>query len=117
MLRVCAEQVGLTLADFGTREIDANVLATDFYFGGPGDQILGLTLVPGGERFQMELDTTIPPRSLGELVVHDRGATSTSSPDLGALLITNSDFGPGARGGTIWETEALIFTLPGVAVP
>lgn len=117
VLRVCAEQIGLTGADLGTRQIDASVTAFDFYFGGPGDTIDGLTLTPGGERFTGTVDATIAPNVVGSASITDNGARAGNSAELGALIFTNSDFGAGARGGATQQTEAIILPLRGVSLP
>jgi subtilisin family serine protease len=117
ILRVCAEQIGLTGADLGTRQVDASVTAFDFYFGGPGDVIDGLTLTPGGERYTGTVDTTIGALSIGSMTVTDNGGVAGNSAELGSLLITNSDFGAGLRGGATQRTEATIVPLRGVTLP
>ncbi len=53
-LIICGEQVGMNAADFFT-SVDMEVFAQDFYYGGPGDLVEGLTVAPLGERF-VDLD-------------------------------------------------------------
>ncbi len=48
MLLICGEQIG-SPASF--QEINARVVANDFYFGGDGDEIDGITFAPLGERY------------------------------------------------------------------
>ncbi|WP_166355813.1 S8 family peptidase [Phytoactinopolyspora limicola] len=50
VLTICGEQIGMNAADAGT-PIDLRALAVDTYFGGPGDEIDGITIAPMGERF------------------------------------------------------------------
>jgi hypothetical protein len=45
------------------------------------------------------------------LLVRDFGAFPENTPELGLLLITNSDGGIGNRGGATPETEAIIVRL------
>jgi hypothetical protein len=49
-LLVCGEQIGMNAEDAGD-PIDVTAVATDVYFGGPGDEIDGITIAPFGERF------------------------------------------------------------------
>lgn len=51
VLTVCGEQVGLTGMDLLSTNVDMDVVAQDFYFGGPGDTVEGLAVTPLGERF------------------------------------------------------------------
>ena len=43
--------MGLTFADLLTTNVDMDVIATDFYYGGPEDSVLGLTVTPLGEQY------------------------------------------------------------------
>lgn len=117
VLRVCAEQIGMTGADLGVTQVDAIAFTQDFYFGGPGDSITGLTLVPGGEQYVATLPTEILPNTLATLDVADNGAVAGNSPELGTLVITNTDFGAGLRGGATRRSEALILPLRNVSLP
>ncbi|MEM1434104.1 MAG: S8 family serine peptidase [Pseudomonadota bacterium] len=118
VLTVCGEQLGLGSSDILARNVNVNaVLATDFYFGGPGDLIPGpITITPLGERFFASV-ADIPAGETGTLEVQDFGSFPGNSPELGTLLFTNGDRGPGARGGATPETEALLFLAPGVDAP
>jgi subtilisin family serine protease len=104
---ICAEQIGLGAADYGTRSVGMAVLAQDFYFGGPGDLIEGLTVTPGAERY-LGLPDDVPGKSNGSMTVYDFGQALGSSDELGVLLQTNSDRGGGNRGGATQATEALL---------
>lgn len=109
VLLLCAEQIGLTAADLLSRNVDMSVLAQDFYFGGPGDEIDGLTVTPLGEQYFGQ-PADIAGKSTGALGVIDFGPFPGNSPELGLMLVTNGDRGTGARGGATQATEALLFT-------
>lgn len=111
-LIVCAEQVGLSGADLLTTNVNVSVLAQDFYFGGPGDLIEGLTITPLGERF-LGLTTDIPGKAVGQVDVLDFGAFPGNSEELGIMLFTNGDRGAGNRGGATQQTEALLLGVDG----
>ena len=110
VLTICAEQVGLSGSDLLSTNVDMTVVAQDFYNGGPGDSIDGLTVTPLGERF-FGIPEDIPGGSNGSLDVIDYGPFPGNSADLGLLLFTNGDRGAGARGGATQDTEALILEV------
>ncbi len=107
VLLVCGGQVGLTETDLLTTNVDVSVEAFDFYYGGPGDLIDGLTVTPLGERF-LPLTGDIPGNSAGAVDILDFGPFPGNSDELGVLLNTNGDRGAGARGGATEDTEATI---------
>jgi subtilisin family serine protease len=111
VLLICGEQVGLTGTDMLATNVDMDVVAQDFYYGGPGDLIEGLTVTPLGEQF-LGLANDVPGNASDPagLQVFDFGPFPGNSPELGILLFTNGDRGAGARGGATQETEALLFT-------
>ncbi len=109
MLYICGEQVGLTGTDMLATNVDAYVVAQDFYFGGPGDLVDGLTITPLGERYY-GIPEDIPGKSVGSLTVYDFGLFPGNSPEFGLMLITNGDRGTGSRGGATQPTEALFFS-------
>lgn len=113
---ICGEQVGLTGTDMLATNVNVNVTAQDFYFGGPGDFIDGITITPLGEGFFGSPDD-VPAGGAGLLNVFDYGPFPGNSPEAGVMLFTNGDRGAGARGGATEETEALLFLAPGVAKP
>ncbi len=117
---ICGEQVGLTGTDLLATNVDVtSIFAQDFYYGGPGDEVVApntLTVTPLGEQY-FGLPSDIPGNSAGSLPVFDFGPFPGNTPELGLLLFTNGDRGSGARGGATENTEALIFTAPGVVVP
>ena len=113
VLYVCAEQIGLSGADLLATNVDMDVFAQDFYFGGPSDLVEGLTVTPLGERFYgVPSDVAGNTYDPAGLSVYDFGAFPGNSPELGLMLITNGDRGPGARGGATKDTEALLFLAP-----
>lgn len=117
VLLICGEQVGLTGTDMLNTLVDVDVIAQDFYYGGPGDLVEGLTITPLGEQYFATTED-IPGRSLGSLTVQDFGQFPGTSEELGIMLVTNGDRGAGLRGGATQRTEAMfIYTqaaLPGL---
>ncbi len=110
---ICAEQVGLTGTDILATNVDMDVLAWDFYFGGDYDLIEGLTVTPLGEQFYgVPNDVAGMTYDAGGLAVYDFGPFPGNTPELGVMLVTNGDRGSGARGGATLPTEALLFTVP-----
>jgi subtilisin family serine protease len=108
---ICGEQVGLSGADLLATSVDMNVYAQDFYFGGPGDAVEGLTVTPLGERWY-GVPSDVAGKGTGSLEAYDFGTFPGNSPDRGLMLITNGDRGAGNRGGATQDTEALLFTTP-----
>ena len=103
--------------------MDATAYAFDFYYGGPGDVIDGLTITPLGEGY-FGVPTfgglpfeDIPGGLSGTLDVFDFGPFPGNSPEGGVMLFTNGSRGGGARGGATEDTEALLFLAPGVPAP
>jgi minor extracellular serine protease Vpr len=113
VLLICGEQIGMNAANLLATNVNMAVLAQDFYFGGPGDLVEGLTVTPLGERFYGE-PNDVPGNTSNSagLAVYDFGAFPGNSPELGLLLITNGDRGAGARGGATQDTEAVLFQTP-----
>jgi minor extracellular serine protease Vpr len=113
VLTICGEQIGLDASALLTRQVDMDVVAQDFYFGGPGDEITGLTVTPLGERFYGEAeDVPGTTDAASALQVYDYGAIPGNTEELGLLLFTNGDRGAGNRGGATQATEALILQTP-----
>jgi hypothetical protein len=110
VLLVCGEQVGLNASNF-LQNVDMDVLAQDFYYGGPGDLITDLTVAPLGEQF-LGLPADVPGNTNDPagLSVFDFGPLGGNTPEQGLLLFTNGDRGLGARGGATNATDYLIFT-------
>ncbi|HWQ23262.1 MAG TPA: S8 family serine peptidase [Gaiellaceae bacterium] len=113
VLYICGEQIGMNAADLLTNTVDMAVEAQDFYYGGPGDFVDGLTVTPLGERFFGDADDVAGGTSdPNGLLVYDFGPFPGNSPELGIMLVTNGDRGPGNRGGATKDTEALLFRVP-----
>lgn len=109
VLLLCGEQIGMNAADLLATTVDVDVVAQDFYFGGPGDLVEGLTVTPLGERFYGE-PTDVGGGGEGSLNVFDFGSFPGNTEELGLMLFTNGDRGAGNRGGATEDTEALLFT-------
>jgi subtilisin family serine protease len=113
VLYICGEQVGLSGSDLLATNVDVDVFAQDWYYGGPGDLVEGLTITPLGEQFfGLPNDVLGFTNDSAGLSVFDFGPFPGNSPELGLLLITNGDRGAGARGGATQDTEALLLTTP-----
>jgi hypothetical protein len=105
VLLICGEQVGLTGTDMLNTNVDVSVEAVDFYYGGPGDSIEGLTITPLGER-HFGITQDIEAGQVGGVAVQDFGTFPGNTEELGLMLITNGDRGFGDYGGATQETEA-----------
>jgi subtilisin family serine protease len=103
VLLICGEQVGLTGTDMLATSVKMRVDTLDYYFGGPGDSVDGLTVTPLGERYFAEV-ADIPGLSRGKMKVTDFGPWPGNSEELGILLFTN-----GRNGGATKATEARMF--------
>jgi subtilisin family serine protease len=113
VLYICAEQIGMDGSDLLATNVDMEVFAQDFYYGGPGDEVTGLTVTPLGERFYgVPSDVGGNTNDPNALEVYDFGAFSGNTPEKGLMLVTNGDRGSGARGGATKDTEALLFLAP-----
>lgn len=111
VLIICGEQVGLTGTDMLSTNVDIRVDTFDFYFGGPGDSVTGLTVTPLGEQY-FGIPPDIPAGATDTMTVVDFGLFPGNTPELGIMLNTMGDRGPGARGGATQDTEAKLFTIP-----
>jgi hypothetical protein len=113
VLYICGEQIGMNAANMLTTQVNMSVVAQDFYYGGPGDAVTGLTVTPLGERF-LGVANDVPGQSndAAGLSVYDFGPFPGNSPELGLMLVTNGDRGGGNRGGATKATEALLFLAP-----
>ena len=107
VLLVCGEQVGLTGTDMLATNVDMMVETADWYFGGPGDVVTGLTVTPYGERY-FGVTADIPGNSAGSMDVYDFGLFPGNTDELGVLLFTNGARA-GSTGGATRSTEALQF--------
>jgi minor extracellular serine protease Vpr len=113
VLTICGEQIGMDAADLGVTQVDMDVIAQDFYFGGPGDSVEGLTVVPLGERFYGEPAGDIPGGGTGSIDIFDFGAVPGNSPELGVMVFTNGDRGAGNRGGATDDTDTVLIRVAG----
>lgn len=114
VLYVCGEQVGLTIDDVLATNVGVAVEAYDWYNGGPGDVIEGLTLTPLGEQFYAEThDVAAKSRDAAGLTVYTADAVPGTTKELGLLVFTNGDRGAGARGGATATTEAITILAKG----
>jgi minor extracellular serine protease Vpr len=113
VLIICGEQIGFNAENMLDSNVNMDVIAQDFYYGGPGDIVEGLTVTPLGERFY-GLPNDIPGKTYDPagLAVYDFGPFPGNTPELGLLLFTNGDRGGGNRGGATQDTEALLFLTP-----
>jgi minor extracellular serine protease Vpr len=110
MLYICGEQIGMNADNMLVTNVDMEVYAQDWYYGGPGDLVTGLTVTPLGEQYY-GLPADIAGKDYGAMMVYDFGPFPGNSPELGVMLVTNGDRGSGARGGATQDTEALLFTV------
>lgn len=110
VLLICGEQIGLTGTDMLTTNVDVDVRTQDFYFGGQGDAVEGMTITPLGERY-LGIPNDVAGKSTGLMTVLDFGPFPGNSDELGVMLVTNGDRGPGARGGATAATEAMLFLV------
>jgi minor extracellular serine protease Vpr len=110
VLRACANQLGLSLADVG-RPINATFYASSWYFNAIDESLGPYVITPGGEQFSGATDVGI----LGEsrktnLTIREWPMFPGTSAHQGLLMFTNSDLSATNRGGATADTEALIFT-------
>jgi hypothetical protein len=113
VLLICGEQIGMSAADLLSNSVDIAVEAFDWYNGGPGDFIDGLTVTPLGEQhFGVPNDVPGNTSDPAGLAVYDFGPWPGNTPELGLMLVTNGDRGTGNRGGATQDTEGLLFFTP-----
>lgn len=116
VLNACLEQFGLTAADVDARRlVGISVFADDFYFGGPGDAIEGLKIVPFGERYFAAPDDDLQGGASGNVTVNDFGQIPGTTKELGVMIQTDGDRCASADncGGATSSTEALFVAPPG----
>lgn len=115
VLRVCGSDLGLTLADAGTRLIDTNFFTLSWSQGGATDRIGTVTLTPGGEQFLTTLDSaSVAFETFVPAQVQAFAPIPGTTTELGAMVVTSSDFGPANRGGATQATETILMPRPGV---
>jgi minor extracellular serine protease Vpr len=110
VLTICGEQIGMNAANLLATPVDMDVVAQDFYFGGPGDSVEDLTVTPLGERF-VGVAADIPGGATGSIDISDFGAFPGNSPELGVMVFTNGDRGAGNRGGATDATDTVIIRV------
>ena len=88
-----------------------DVIAQDFYFGGPGDSVEGLTVAPLGERFLGLPAGDIAGGGSGSIEIYDFGPIPGNSPELGVMVFTNGDRGAGNRGGATDDTDTVLIRV------
>ncbi|MCP5095269.1 MAG: S8 family serine peptidase [Chloroflexi bacterium] len=105
VMTICGEQIGMNATNF-FQPIDVTAQATDFYYGGPGDALGGITISPLGEQYLADFDnggigfTTIPSLGSDKMSVLDFGFI-TNNTETGLLLLY--------RDGAATEAHALQF--------
>jgi minor extracellular serine protease Vpr len=113
VLYICGEQVGLTGTDMLATNVNMTVYTQDWYYGGPGDLVEGLTVTPLGEQYYgYPYDVAANTYDPAGLEIYDYGLFPGNTPEFGLMLITNGDRGDGVRGGATAGTEALLFLAP-----
>ena len=112
VLIICAEQIGLSGADLLATNVDMSVFAQDFYFGGPGDTVGGITVTPLGEQYFGVPSGDIAGGGAGFIDIFDFGPFPGNTPELGVMLLTNGDRGAGARGGATDATDTVVLVTP-----
>ena len=110
VLTICGEQIGMGAADLEVTQVDMDVVAQDFYFGGPGDSVEDLTVTPLGERF-VGVTADVPGGSDGSIEIFDFEPLDGNSPELGVMVLTNGDRGAGNRGGATDATDTVIIRV------
>lgn len=116
VLRICGDQVGLTAADIQTTPVDIQVVAQSL-FGSDPDVIDGITITPLGEGLFPIPAGDIPAGEVGSVDVLAFPPPLDNSPELGVMLFTNGDRGPGAHGGATAATESVLLFAPGTVPP
>lgn len=110
ILRVCGNDLGLTWNDLG-RPMNAIFYAQSWYFGQTAPVLGPYVISPLGEEFTGSVDGDIlGPKAKGDLNVQQYAPLPGLTPQLGLLLVTNSDMEwlNGNRGGSTFATEGLI---------
>ncbi|MET0497321.1 MAG: S8 family serine peptidase [Steroidobacteraceae bacterium] len=111
VLNACLEDVGLTAASVANRQlVGVSVATDDFYFGGPGDEITGIKIVPFGERYFAAPSGDLAAGAGGVVDVYDFGAVPGTTPELGVMIQTDGDrcVSAGNCGGSVKAAEALL---------
>ena len=108
VLRVCGNDLGLTLADAG-RPMSAEFYAQSWYFGQTAPILGPYSISPGGEEFAGAIaGNQLAPKVKGDLLVQQYAPLPGLTPQLGLLLVNNSELDVNDRGGATLATEGLI---------
>jgi minor extracellular serine protease Vpr len=113
VLRVCGNDLGLTLADAGVRLIDTYYFASSWYFGGPVDELstTPIVITPGGEEFAATAGpSTLAYEGEANVTVTRFTLVPGTTPHAGLLLLTNAGLSATSNGGATQATEALLLT-------
>ncbi|HRX90842.1 MAG TPA: hypothetical protein P5528_15485, partial [Steroidobacteraceae bacterium] len=109
--------LGLGVADAGTRLVTAEFYASSWYFGGNADFLGPFTITPGGEQNITTLDAdTIDYLQSATATVQEFAPIPGTSEELGVMLVTNSDFGADNRGGATRATETVLIPKSGTTI-
>jgi len=109
VMMVCAEQIGLTLAD-RFKPINLTAVANDSYYEGAGDTIPTLTVAPFGEQYlgifqqKTQTATTLFEHTNDTLQVLDFGPLYNNS-EQGVLLFFSNGAPVGYEAGTVRVSE------------
>jgi hypothetical protein len=102
VMLLCAEQIGMTTAD-ALKPMNVTAYIDDFYYGGLGDVLRGITISPFGEQYVAEFEqggvgaTILGPEKKDKMRIWDFGP-STNNTESGLLLLF--------RGGAELNREA-----------
>lgn len=105
VMYICGDQIGMDASNY-FQPIDVTAQATDFYYGGPGDEIGGITISPLGEQYLGVFDSsgsttaTIAPNGNDAMTIQDYGFI-TNNTETGLLLLYRG----GAAGS---EAQAIV---------
>jgi minor extracellular serine protease Vpr len=115
VLNACLDQFGLGVEAVANRQlVNVSVFADDFYFGGPGDAITGMTIVPFGEQYVAVPDGDILSGNNGNVLVFDFGAVPGTTPEQGVMLQADGDrCSLGSCGAATQASEAMMITPGG----
>lgn len=105
VMLLCAEQIGMTRAD-QLKPIDVTAFIDDFYYGGLGDVINGITISPFGEQYVAEFEkggvgaTLLGPDQKDKMRILDFGRT-TNNTESGLLLLFRGGAESNREAGTV----------------
>jgi hypothetical protein len=105
VMLICAEQIGMTLED-ALQPINVTAIVDDFYYGGMGDVIPGITISPFGEQYLGSFEnggiglTTLGAGERDRLHVLDFGPL-TNNTETGLLLLFRGGAQVNREAGTV----------------